>query len=265
MPITPKRLPFFDHIAELRRRIVVIAVTVLTLSMVLYTWGWQIYDFVLAPVLPLLTVKPQVFTPFGTFGLRFQVAFYASLVVGAPIIIWQIMAFFLPALKEKERRYVIPTITMAVVLFLGGVAFCYTIILGPAFTLDLAQGGTSIGVIPDAQKFFQGVIMLLIGFGIGFELPIIVFYLVIFNIVPYAKLRAAVASGVRGADAGCFRCNARLVAADDGRSVPRARACSTKAACCSRGSSCASGSPPRSARNSRCTATTSPDNEDDAS
>ena len=44
--------------------------------------------------------------------------------------------------------------------------------------------------MPDAQKFFQGVIMLLIGFGIGFELPIIVFYLVIFNIVPYAKLRA---------------------------------------------------------------------------
>ena len=69
-------------------------------------------------------------------------------------------------------------------------AFCYTIILGPAFTWIFAQGGTSIGVIPDAQKFFQGVIMLLIGFGIGFELPIVVFYLVIFNIVPYAKLRA---------------------------------------------------------------------------
>ncbi len=190
MPITPKRLPFFEHIAELRRRIVVIAATVLVLSMALYTWGWQIYDFVLAPVLPLLTVKPQVFTPFGTFGLRFQVAFYASLVVGAPIIIWQIMAFFLPALKEKERRYVLPTITMAILLFLGGVAFCYTIILGPAFSWIFAQGGTSIGVIPDAQKFFQGVIMLLIGFGIGFELPIVVFYLVIFNIVPYAKLRA---------------------------------------------------------------------------
>ena len=84
MPITPQRLPFFDHIAELRRRIVVIAVTVLVLSMALYTWGWQIYDFVLAPVLPLLEVKPQVFTPFGTFGLRFQVAFYAALVVGFP-------------------------------------------------------------------------------------------------------------------------------------------------------------------------------------
>ena len=51
----------------------------------------------------------QIFTPFGTFGLRFPVAFYASLVAGAPIIIWQVMAFFLPALKEKERAYILPT------------------------------------------------------------------------------------------------------------------------------------------------------------
>jgi len=44
-------------------------------------------------------------------------------------------------------------------------------------------------VIPDAVKFFQGVVLMLLGFGVGFELPVIVFYLVIFNIVPYKKLR----------------------------------------------------------------------------
>jgi sec-independent protein translocase protein TatC len=190
MPITPQRMPFFDHIAELRRRIVIVAVTLLTLSMVLYTWAWQIYTFVLAPIWDLLPVKPQIFDPFGTFGLRFKVAFYASLVLGSPIIIWQVLAFFLPALRDKERRYVIPTFSAAVLLFLGGVTFCYTVILGAAFSWIFQQGGTAVGVIPDAKLFFQGVIMLLIGFGIGFELPIVVFYLVIFNIVPYEKLRA---------------------------------------------------------------------------
>ena len=54
---------------------------------------------------------------------------------------------------------------------------------------EVPGGGGAVAVIPDAQKFFQGVIMLLIGFGIGFELPVVVFYLVIFNIVPYKKLR----------------------------------------------------------------------------
>jgi sec-independent protein translocase protein TatC len=189
MPITPKRLPFFDHIAELRRRIVVIAVTIIVLSMVLYTWAWQIYLFVLGPVLPLLKSQPTIFGPFGTFGLRFQVAFYASLVIGAPVIIWQIMAFFLPALKPKERKYVVPTFAAAVLLFGLGLTFCYTIIMNVGFKWILDQGGTAVQVIPDAQKFFEGVILLLLGFGAGFELPIVVFYLVIFNIVPYAKLR----------------------------------------------------------------------------
>jgi sec-independent protein translocase protein TatC len=190
MPITPQRMPFFDHIAELRRRIVVIAATILTLSMVLYTWGWQIYNFVMKPVMAQLATKPTIFGPWGTFGLRFQVAFYASIVVGAPIIIWQIMAFFLPALKAKERRYVIPTFVSAVLLFAMGITFCYTIILGVGFQWILAQGQGVVAVVPDAQKFFEGVILLLIGFGAGFELPIVVFYLVIFNIVPYAKLRS---------------------------------------------------------------------------
>ena len=182
-------MPLFDHIAELRRRLMIIAAALFVGSMVLYTWGWQIYDFVLAPVLKLLEVQPQIFTPFGTFGLRFTVAFYASIVLTSPIIMWQIGAFFLPALKDKERRYVIPTFIAAVGLFAAGVAFCYEIILSTAFTWILAQGGTTVGVTPDAVKFFQGVVLMLLGFGVGFELPVIVFYLVIFNIVPYKKLR----------------------------------------------------------------------------
>jgi sec-independent protein translocase protein TatC len=192
MPITPLRMPFFDHIAELRRRIVIIAVTIMVGSMGLYYWGWDIFDFVMAPIAPLLHgMKWQIFTPFGTFGLRFTVAFYASLVVGGPIIIWQIMAFFLPALRDKEKRYVIPTFIALVLLFITGVTFCYLVILSTAFTWILAQGGASIGQTPDASKYFQGVIMMLLGFGIGFELPVVVFYLVIFNIVPYATLRSS--------------------------------------------------------------------------
>jgi len=192
MPITPSRMPFFDHIAELRRRIVVIAVTIIVGSMALYTWGWDIFNFVMAPITPLLEgEKWQIFTPFGQFGLRFTVAFYASLVVGGPIIIWQIMAFFLPALRDKEKRYIIPTFIALVVLFIAGVSFCYFVILKTAFTWIFAQGAGYIGVTPDAGKYFHGVVMMLIGFGIGFELPVIVFYLVIFNIVPYAKLRSS--------------------------------------------------------------------------
>lgn len=191
MPITPKRMPFFDHIAELRQRLAIIAAVLVVGSSALYAWGWNIYDFVMAPITPLLHGQHWVvLSPWGPFGQRFTVAFYASIVLGSPIIIWQVMAFFLPALKPKERKYVIPTFIAMILLFALGVFFCYDVILGTAFGWIIGQAGSHIAVMPDAKLYFQGVIMLLLGFGLGFELPVVVFYLVIFNIVPYAKLRA---------------------------------------------------------------------------
>jgi len=182
-------MPFFDHVAELRRRLIIVAVSIIVLSMALYTWSWPIFNFMMAPIRPLLPSKFAAFGAFDTFTIRFQVAFYASLVAGFPIIIWQIGAFFLPALKEKERKYVIPTFFVAVLLFALGVTFCYEVILHVGFQWILAQGGDALVVVPDAKLFMQGVGLLLLGFGIGFELPVVVFYLVIFNIVPYKKLR----------------------------------------------------------------------------
>lgn len=191
MPISPKRMPFFEHIAEMRRRLIIMAVTVGVASIALYGVAWNIYAFIMAPLKPSLNgAVPTVFGPWATFGLRFQVSFYAAIALSAPVIFWQLGAFFLPALKENERKYVVPTFIAAVVLFLMGVAFCYYVILDVGFKWILAQGGSTIAVIPDATLFFNGVGLLMLGFGIGFELPVVVFYLVIFNIVPYAKLRS---------------------------------------------------------------------------
>jgi len=185
-------MPFFDHIAELRRRLIVIAAVVLIGSSTLYFWAPQIYDFIMRPVLsiPALADKPMnILGPWGTFGLRFTVALYASIIIGSPIILWQIMAFFIPALRPKERKYVIPTFFAMVALFATGVVFCYWKIIGTAFAWMVAQAWGSVQVLPDARLYFSGATLLMLGFGLAFELPVIVFYLVLFNIVPYAKLR----------------------------------------------------------------------------
>lgn len=195
MPIGPKRLPFFEHIAELRRRIIIIVVTVVVLALTLYTWGWDFYAFVLAPVHKALSIagaeKLNILGPFATFTLRFKVATYAAIVVASPVIIWQVMAFFLPALKPKEQRYVVPTFFAMVALFVLGVAFCYEVVAPAGFVWMVQQAtGTDVKVLPDASAWFEAVILLLLAFGIGFELPVIVFYLMIFRIIPYEKLRA---------------------------------------------------------------------------
>jgi len=195
MPIGPKRLPFFEHLAELRQRLIVIVLAVSVVSLAMYTWAWEVYNFVLLPVWPYLEpTLPNgqlgVLGPFEGFTLRFRVSMYAALVIASPIIIWQVMAFFLPALKPKERKYVIPTFLSMLLLFAGGVVFAYIVVAPVGFEWMLGQTtGSIVGQLGAADKWFSGVMLLLLAFGIGFQLPVVVFYLMIFNIVPYAKLR----------------------------------------------------------------------------
>ena len=135
-------MPFSSHIAELRRRLIIIASVLLVGSSVLYFYAPQLYDFVMKPIinLPALDGKPMnILGPFGTFGLRFTVALYGAIIIGSPIILWQILGFFLPALKPKERRYVVPTFIALIAFFAAGVVFCYTIILETAFGWMVSQ------------------------------------------------------------------------------------------------------------------------------
>ena len=185
-------MPFLGHVAELRRRLIIIAATLLVGSSVLYFYAPQLYDFIMKPIisLPQLEGKAMnILGPFGTFGLRFTVALYGAIIIGSPIILWQVLGFFLPALKQKERRYVVPTFIALVVFFAGGVVFCYWFILNTAFGWMVSQAWETVQVLPDARLYFSGATLLMLGFGIAFELPVVIFYLVVFNIVPYQKLR----------------------------------------------------------------------------
>lgn len=198
MPIGPKRLPFFDHVAELRKRLAILVATLITASLALYTpqlsdpiWNWLLAPIQKAYISIYKTgvFKPIVIGPFETFTFRFKVAFFAAIVLTSPIIIWQFMAFFLPALKKNERKWFTPTFFAAVAFFLAGALFARYVILYPAFQFMFAQGGDMVGVVPYADKYMTGIGLLLVGFGIAFELPILVFYAIGFGLIPYKKLR----------------------------------------------------------------------------
>lgn len=108
-------------------------------------------------------------------------------------------------------------------LFILGTIFCYLIILPPAFEWLTDQASGFATIMPEASRWVDIIIKFEIGFGFGFELPLIVFYLVMFNIISYDKLRKSwryVYIGLlifRGyGHAGCF-------AGNDGPHVRRAR------------------------------------------
>lgn len=190
MPIGPARMPLLDHLGELRMRVVRIVVALFVGACVFYMATPTIIDFLKAPI-EQYTGTLSAFDPFEGFGTRFKVSLWASLVATSPIVLWQILAFFLPALRPKERRWVVPTFAAAVALFILGTVFCYLLILDPAFQFLTSQAEEAGDLIPRLSTYIDMIIKFEIGFGFAFELPLIVFYLVVFDIVPYKKLRGA--------------------------------------------------------------------------
>jgi sec-independent protein translocase protein TatC len=218
-------MPFLSHMAELRHRFLVIALTIGVGACVAYLFTGNIMDWLFKPIAPYIANQAlNVFGPFEMFIFRFKIASYAAIVITSPIWLYQILAFFLPALKENERKYFIPTFIAILVLFIAGNLFCHYLVLGVSFQWLLSQNSGGIdfaqlwypiakfihGFIPAVQavppppptftiklesiagasQFLNGVAIFMLAFGITFELPVLLYFLLATGLVKYAKLRA---------------------------------------------------------------------------
>lgn len=192
MPIGPARMPLLDHLGELRRRLTIVVVTVLVMTVVMYFATPTIVDILSDPIAPFVpSGQFYIMSSLGGFSLRFGIAIKIAAVACTPMILWQILAFFLPALKPNERRWVVPTLFIAVALFFAGAIFAYVLIIPAAFEWLLGETNAIATALPDLENYVNTEILLMVGFGISFELPLAVFYLATFHIVPYASFRKA--------------------------------------------------------------------------
>lgn len=192
MPVEPKRMPIFEHFGELRKRLFIIFVTIAVLSFVFYSKDIFVFllNILLGPVKEYLPEgKLTVLGPFEQMTFRFKVALYGAIIASMPVVLYEIFAFITPALKPKEKKWIFPTVIAAVVLFAGGAAFAYFIIMGPAFAWLSSQGAGVVNSMAAAEQYFSGISMLLIGFGVGFELPLVIFYLIGLGILKYDTIR----------------------------------------------------------------------------
>ena len=191
MPIGPARMPLFDHLGELRRRLTIVVVSVFAAAIVLYFATPVVLDILEDPIRSFVPDgKFYITTTLGGFGLRFSLAIKMAVVMCTPMIIWQILAFFLPALRPNERKWVVPTVAAMVVLFFLGMIFCYFVIQSAAFGWLLDQSFEFAQNLANAEDYLSIYMMLEIGFGIAFQLPLVIFYLSILHVVPYKTFRS---------------------------------------------------------------------------
>ncbi|MBR3224406.1 MAG: twin-arginine translocase subunit TatC [Atopobiaceae bacterium] len=191
MPIGPARMPLFDHLSEFRRRLTIVVVSLIAAAIVVYFATPTLISIMLDPIRSVLPEGSQltVLSALGGFTIRFKVALFFGAIVCTPIILWEVLGFFLPALTEKERKWVLPTIAAMVALFFLGMVFCYLVIQKAAFGWLVEQITQFATATVNAEDYLSIMMLLEVGFGIAFQLPLIIFYLSILHVVPYRTFR----------------------------------------------------------------------------
>jgi sec-independent protein translocase protein TatC len=174
------KMSFLEHLDELRKRLLHIAVYISVGFIAGWVFREQIFHFVAIPVTKL-GIKLIFFDLLVPFTLYMKVAFLAGIFLTLPLTLYEVWKFIAPGLYRKEKKYAIPFLFFSVVLFVLGAGFCYYIIL-PAACKFLIQFGSDFTPQIRADGYFDMANMMLLGFGLIFEMPVIVAFLAIFGL-----------------------------------------------------------------------------------
>jgi sec-independent protein translocase protein TatC len=167
-------MPFLEHLEELRKRILRSLISVIVCSAVALYFSDTIMHWFLAP---LNGVKLYVTEVTGSFMAYFKVGLLTGILMSLPIVFWQVWGFVAPGLYIKERRKVVPFVLIATILFLGGASFCYFLVLPFALKFMIGFSGDLLSPIITVSSYISFSGMLLLAFGVCFELPVIAYIL----------------------------------------------------------------------------------------
>ncbi|QKF64895.1 twin-arginine translocase subunit TatC [Campylobacter corcagiensis] len=180
------------HIVELRKRLVISALALIVGFVICFFFWEPLFDFLLKPLLKILPQNSEViFThPAEAFFTAMKVSFFAGFLLTLPIIFWQFWLFVAPGLYDNEKKYVLPFVISATIMFIIGCAFCYILVLPTAFNFLINfGGGENMVAMPRIGEYVGFFIKLMLAFGISFELPIVTFFLALLGLITDKSLK----------------------------------------------------------------------------
>ncbi len=184
-----------EHLVELRKRLVICVIAVaigMVVGFVLYDW---VFDLLIRPYEQIATNdnsaldgKLLQIDPLEGFSIRMKTSAYTGIALAMPVILWQIWKFVTPGLYDHEKRYALPFVISAMVLFLLGAGLAYyTLPRALEFLVDI--GGDDLVTAFAPGKYFQLITYMMLAFGIGFEFPIVLIFLQMAGILSTDTLR----------------------------------------------------------------------------
>jgi len=173
------KMSFLDHLDELRKRLVVSAFAVLAGFLIALAFITRIFDFIMRPLQQMLPAGSKlIYTePTEAFMLQLKLAALAGIIVAAPIIMWQLWLFVAPGLYVHEKRLAIPFILMSTVFFVMGAAFSHYVVFPWAWVFLASFTTDYMMFAPKIDAVFSLYAQMLLGTGVIFEMPTVVFFM----------------------------------------------------------------------------------------
>lgn len=179
-PENEVKASFWDHLTELRTRLVRALIGVAVGMALVGGFSERLYRFLMLPVLDALPPDQRALhytSSLEPFFVYFKVAGYGGVFAAAPIVLYQVWQFIAPGLYKKEKRIVVPFLFFGTLLFYSGAAFCYLLVMPYAFPAMFAIAGADMLPILTMTEQLSIVLAMLLGFGIVFEMPVIIAFL----------------------------------------------------------------------------------------
>jgi sec-independent protein translocase protein TatC len=178
---------FLEHLEELRRRIIYSLIAVAVGFFLCWGYAEKIYGIMQRPIMEALqrnglAQKLVYLNPTEPFNMYLKVAFLAGLFVTSPFILYQVWAFIAPGLYRNEKRYVTPFMFSTVLLFIAGGYFGYKLVYPQALEFLIGYGKQFQPMITIGE-YTDLFLVIIIGMGVIFELPILVFFLSLMGVV----------------------------------------------------------------------------------
>jgi len=198
-------MPFLDHLEELRWRLVKSIVIVIVCAIGVYFFAEQVLAFLIAPynaAAPQLdsgAAQRLIFlSPTGGFMVRIKISIFSGILLGLPVIFYQIWQFVVPGLLGKEKKLVPVVAFFSTLCFLTGALFCYLVVLRFGLRFLLSFETSDLVATISVNEYLGFITMLILVFGLIFELPILALFLTKIGLLTPAFMRHYRRHGIVG-------------------------------------------------------------------
>jgi sec-independent protein translocase protein TatC len=185
------RMSVVEHLTELRRRIIIAIIAITLAGVVCFIFSESIIKFFVEYYKDATEGERNqlIFLgPLDAFITRVKVATYGGIVLALPIWLWELWRFITPGLNPNEKRYAIPFVLTSIVLFALG-AFVALLTMPKALEFLLNVGGDQLTPELTADKFLSFASLMLVAFGLAFEFPVVLVFLLLARVITTQQLR----------------------------------------------------------------------------